>query len=196
MSITTPTANTRSRLISEAQVLLQTRGYDGFSYQDLADRVGIRKASIFHHFSSKADLGAAVLARYREEFAIWRSRRENLPPVERIASYFRLFGRFAAADKACPVAMAESDFFSLSEPMREQALELARAHLEWLTDTLEKGRATGAFRFEGAPRHQAEVIGCIIQGALLSSRLWGTGQLDNVFRQTLRGLGVTGKSES
>lgn len=191
-----PAPDTRSRLIIEAQLLMQTRGYDGFSYQDLADRVGIRKASIYHHFSGKADLGAAALAHHREEFAIWKSRRTDLSPGEKLASYFRLFGRFAQADKACPVAMAESDYFSLSGPMREQALELARAHLEWLTETLEQGHAAGTFHFDGSARHQAEVIGCTVQGVLLSARLWGTDHLDGVFRQTLRGLGVKAKQSA
>ena len=47
----------------------QTRSYGAFSYQDIADALGIRKASIHYHFASKAELGAAVADRYTRRFA-------------------------------------------------------------------------------------------------------------------------------
>lgn len=52
---------TALEIIEAAQELAQTRGYNGFSYQDIAERVGIRTASIHYHFPSKGDLGKAAL---------------------------------------------------------------------------------------------------------------------------------------
>jgi TetR/AcrR family transcriptional repressor of nem operon len=51
-----------------AERLIQTRDYSAFSYQDIADRLGIRKASIHEHFPSKTDLGIAVVERYVARF--------------------------------------------------------------------------------------------------------------------------------
>ena len=54
--------DTRAELLIQAETLVRGRGYAGFSYADLAEAVGIRKASIHHHFPTKVDLGAALVA--------------------------------------------------------------------------------------------------------------------------------------
>jgi TetR/AcrR family transcriptional repressor of nem operon len=48
---------TKTTLLDVAEELLLTRGYNGFSYNDIAEKVGIRKASIHYHFPSKSGLG-------------------------------------------------------------------------------------------------------------------------------------------
>ena len=62
--------NTSTKILDAAQELIQTRGYSAISFQLIAEQVGIRKPSVIHHFPSKASLGVAVIARYRESFAI------------------------------------------------------------------------------------------------------------------------------
>ena len=57
---------THSLLLDLAETLIRKRGYDGFSYADIASDAGIRKASIHYHFPTKPDLGLAVLDRYKE----------------------------------------------------------------------------------------------------------------------------------
>jgi AcrR family transcriptional regulator len=53
----------RDEILDEATRLFAERGYEGTSMADLADRVGMRKASLFYHFASKDELYAAVLDR-------------------------------------------------------------------------------------------------------------------------------------
>jgi len=53
----------RDEIVDEATRLFAERGYEGASMADLAERVGLRKASLFHHFASKDVLYAAVLER-------------------------------------------------------------------------------------------------------------------------------------
>ena len=61
-------SETAEQILDLAEMLIQTRGYSAFSYQDIADSLGIRKASIHYHFPSKADLGIAVVDRYVARF--------------------------------------------------------------------------------------------------------------------------------
>src|ERR1700749_2286302 len=56
------------QILDLAETLIQPRGYSAFSYQDIADALGIRKASIHYHFASKTDLGIAVVDRYVARF--------------------------------------------------------------------------------------------------------------------------------
>ena len=56
-----PQPNTRTRILRVAEYLFAERGYHGTYLREVADGVGIRKASLFHHFAGKAELYQAVL---------------------------------------------------------------------------------------------------------------------------------------
>src|SRR5271170_6591557 len=60
------TANT---ILDVAERLAQTRGYNGFSYADIAAQLSVTKASLHYHFPSKADLGLALVERYSLAFS-------------------------------------------------------------------------------------------------------------------------------
>src|ERR1051326_5309076 len=68
MVSTAPTATTADRILDVAERLVQTRGFNGFSYADIAVEVGITKASLHYHFPTKADLGRALVLRYTAAF--------------------------------------------------------------------------------------------------------------------------------
>ncbi|ULN70352.1 TetR/AcrR family transcriptional regulator [Mycolicibacterium smegmatis] len=62
-------ATTRDRILASARSVAQAQGYGGVSFRDLARDVGIKPASVYHYFPSKADLGVAVARRYWEDTA-------------------------------------------------------------------------------------------------------------------------------
>src|ERR1700722_3453147 len=55
-------------ILDVAEILVQTRGYNGFSYADVAAQLGVTKASLHYHFPSKAELGRTLIERYRIVF--------------------------------------------------------------------------------------------------------------------------------
>src|ERR1700746_1564974 len=59
----------KEAILAAARRIAQAHGYSGLNFRDLADDVGIKAASIYHHFPSKADLGAGVARRYWEDTA-------------------------------------------------------------------------------------------------------------------------------
>ena len=59
-------ANTRSSILDVGERLVQVRGFNGFSYADVAAELSVTKASLHYHFPSKAELGEALIARYAE----------------------------------------------------------------------------------------------------------------------------------
>lgn len=56
----------KEEIVAEATKLFAERGYEGASMGDLAERVGLRKASLFHHFASKDVLYTTVLTQLME----------------------------------------------------------------------------------------------------------------------------------
>ena len=62
-------------ILDAAETMIQSQGYNGFSFREIADQVGIKSASVHYHFPTKADLGAAVARRYTDRFL------DQLPPA-------------------------------------------------------------------------------------------------------------------
>ena len=56
---------TAERLMDLAEARIREAGYGGFSFRDLAAEIGIKSASVHHHFPTKAGMAAAVVRRYR-----------------------------------------------------------------------------------------------------------------------------------
>ena len=61
-------SDTNSRILDVAERLVQLRGFNGFSYADVASELEITKASLHYHYPGKADLGKALIERYASRF--------------------------------------------------------------------------------------------------------------------------------
>src|SRR5258706_15276728 len=93
---------TRSQIVRVARELIQTRSYLGFSFQDIADRVGIRKASLYHHFPSKEALGVEVLRETLLAFEEWSAGLSGTPQ-EQLAAYVQMYRKtLRAGQGVCP----------------------------------------------------------------------------------------------
>ena len=82
---------TAERLMDLAEAHIRKAGYGGFSFRDLAAEVGIKSASVHHHFPTKASMAAAVARRYRDRFFAAVARQPNESPEDAIATYRAAF---------------------------------------------------------------------------------------------------------
>jgi TetR/AcrR family transcriptional repressor of nem operon len=62
----TDTIHTSQQILDIAQRLVQTRGFNAFSYADIANELSVSKASLHYHFASKAKLGVRLIERYED----------------------------------------------------------------------------------------------------------------------------------
>lgn len=170
MASSTPTAH---RILDIAEELVQTRGYEAFSYADIAEVLRIRKASIHYHFPSKAELALVVAVRYREAFArdLARLDRECPDPSGRLLRYVRLFqDGLRQGDHMCLHGMLASDAGTLPEAVRAEVNGYFGEQEQWLSRVLELGRAEGLFGFEGQPDSVAQALLAGLEGAMLLAR--------------------------
>ena len=164
----------RDAIMDAAERLIRTHGYNGFSFREIASEVGIKSASVHHHFPTKVDLAAAVAKRYRERFeaAVIDEERGGASSIE---AWRRLFRRSLMDDRLmclCGVLAVEGD--ALPKPV---ALE-ARAFLENGIKSIAQDSSLG-------PEDGARVL-AQLEGAMLLARSTGNPKL---FDQATRHLG-------
>jgi len=170
-------SSTSDDILACARSLIVAGGYNGFSYADIAEVVGIRKASIHHHFPSKVDLVRTLVARYRQEAEAGMANLElQMPdPLEQLRFYIGYWEACITEASApfCVCALLASQLPVLPE---EVGLEV-RAHFRslsaWLTALLERGAQRGQFQLTNTPRAEAEAFMATVHGAMLSARAYG-----------------------
>ncbi|HUB63441.1 MAG TPA: TetR/AcrR family transcriptional regulator [Methylocella sp.] len=166
---------TRRRLIAEAEVLVRTRGFAGFSYADLAKAVGLSKATIHHHFPAKEDLGAALIANYKERYdaaldAIWK---KSTSGIARIEAYAKLYLDGVRQDQGCLCGVMASERDILPQRLRYGIARFFEEHLVWLQRVLEAGIENGTIRPGVDPAPQAKLVLSALEGMIMLGRLFG-----------------------
>jgi TetR/AcrR family transcriptional repressor of nem operon len=162
-------SDTRERILGSAQLLAQRRGFNAFSYADIAAEVGVRKASIHHHFPSKDDLELALVQRYRQQFGAQLERidAEGLDAAGRLRAYAALYRATLEGGAICLCGMMASDIQALPQALRQPLRAFFDEQADWLATVLEAGRRSGEFAFLGPAPRRARLLLATLQGGLI-----------------------------
>lgn len=187
----TPT-DRQCQILAAAQELIQTKGYTGFSYQDLATRLELSKPTLHHHFPTKEGLGLALIECYSEMLAQMRA--AVLAASDQPAEQLRSFLHFGDQDaeqcehKICPGGALHANLETLPESMQAATRELSSTMHTWLADLLERGRAAGEVQFEGPAPDQAWWLMSVLMGGRQMARTHGPETWEAIARQVERSL--------
>ena len=170
-----PTAETGRRALDIAERLVQTRGFNGFSYADIAEALGVTKASLHYHFPSKADLGERLIERYEAGFldTLAGIDKTQQGAAHKLRRYAKIYADVLRANRMCLCGMLASDYATLPKPMRERVRHFFDENERWLARVLEEGRTTGQLAFKGAPIELARMIVASLEGAMMLARSYG-----------------------
>jgi TetR/AcrR family transcriptional repressor of nem operon len=176
--------DTKEHILSSAQRLVQQRGFNGFSYADVANEVGIRKASLHHHFASKADLGAALVESYAAQFdqALAGIEHSGKTALEKLKAYVAIYRATLDSDRICMCGMLATEALTLDAGMLPKLKRFFARNTEWLAQLLAEGRSQGMFVFDGAAADHARAVLSMLQGASLVCR--SSGDMDAFDRTT------------
>ena len=166
-----------SEIVACAQSLLVSGGYNGFSYADISDAVRISKASIHHHFPSKAELVQSVVRRYREEARNGMAALENtiVDPLAQLQAYTGYWETCIrdGSSSFCICAMLAAELTVIPEPVADEIRGHFRDLAAWLASVLERGVAKGVFHLRADPESEAMSLMATVHGAMLSARAYG-----------------------
>ena len=166
---------TSERILDIAERLVQTRGFNSFSYADIANELGITTASLHYHFRGKAELGQALITRYTERFrgALGRIDREVPDPPAKLEAYAGLYADVLAGKRMCMCGVLAAEYQTLPKPMRRAVTSFFDENQRWLVGVLTNGRTDKTLAFAGPPDEVAQTIISTLEGAMLVTRPYG-----------------------
>jgi TetR/AcrR family transcriptional repressor of nem operon len=187
--------DTRSRILDAGERLVQVRGFNGFSYADVATELSLTKASLHYHFPSKAELGEALIARYAERFAQALAAIDaNVTPAPaKLDAYASLYTEVLREDRMCLCGMLAAEYQTLPDPIRNAVVAFLDNNEAWLALVLEQGREDRSLRFAGTAADTARSIVSGLEGAMLVARPYGAiERFETAAAQLLTSLAGTG----
>ena len=190
---TPATSETSSRILDVAEHLVQTRGFNAFSYADVADALHITKASLHYHFPTKATLGERLIERYRESFlaALRRIDESGREAGAKLRAYVDTYAQVLDRDRICLCGMLSADYATLPKAMQDQLRAFFDANEAWLAEVLRRGRVDRELTFAGPPVEAARVLVAALEGAMLLARTHGDpSRLRSAAERLLGDLGV------
>ncbi len=180
---------TAERILDAAEALMMTRGYNAFSYHDLAPIVGIKTASIHYHFKTKDDLALAVVKRYVDAIVTLQTQADadaTLDAKKKLDLYFAAIrGVAEAEDRICLCGVLGAELNTLGPDVRAAVTAFYRSQEAWIAKVLTRGRRDGELSFSGTAAPLATMAFAAIEGALIIGR--ATGEL-KVYDDTVKAL--------
>lgn len=142
--------STRSDLLTSAEILLRTKGYAAFSYADLADEIGIKKASIHHHFPTKEGMAIAIvesyLFRFRKQLEAIND--ENDDVVDRLKAFAVMFAHSSENGMLPLCGALAAELLALPESLKAMTKDFFEIHLTWLQENIKQGQDQGVLKPE------------------------------------------------
>jgi TetR/AcrR family transcriptional regulator, transcriptional repressor for nem operon len=168
-------ADTAERTLDVAERLVQIRGYNGFSYADIAAELDVTKASLHYHYRGKAELGQALIARYSARFALALESidREASDARGKLDAYVNIYSGVLRGDRMCLCGMLAAEYETLPKPMGEAVARFFQDNETWLTSVFAQGQADGSLSAGITPSQAAQMILSGLEGAMLIARTDG-----------------------
>ena len=168
-----PERDTAQRVLDIAARLVQTRGFNGFSYADIAAELDVTKATLHYHFPTKAELGRALIARYGHDFAALLAEIDgNAESGEhaKLQLYVKIYADVLGQDRMCMCGMLAAEYATLPEAMQRELQRYFDINEGWLARVLDRGRRRRELSFSGSPLDQGRLLVGALEGAMMLAR--------------------------
>jgi TetR/AcrR family transcriptional repressor of nem operon len=174
MARLTRTVGTAERVLDIAERLIQVRGYNGFSYADIAAAMGLTKASLHYHFPSKAELGRRLMERYTERFsgALAAIDKTGGDTRDKLDRYVSIYTEVLANNRMCLCGMLAAEYATLPKSVKAEVTRFFDLNEAWLAGVLEQGASGGRKRLRPAVE-TARMMVATLEGAMMLARSYG-----------------------
>lgn len=167
-------SDTKKEALNLAKHYLQTLGFNGFSFQTIADALGIRKASLHYYFASKEEMGLALLDEYERGYREWVLRVKGLSSKEKLEKMVKGFIRLTEKEQMiCPLGVFSSDYHTVTEKIQKRMKDFHLIQHQWLIATLKQGKKEGSLKKDLDVKAASDLIMATLQGGVQVARIRG-----------------------
>jgi TetR/AcrR family transcriptional repressor of nem operon len=169
------TSDTAARMLDIGERLVQVRGFNGFSYADVASELDMTKAALHYHFRGKAELGQALIERYTLRFTEALAEIDARIPgaPDKLNAYAGLYSEVLRGQRMCLCGMLAAEYQTLPDPMREAVIAFIDLNEAWVEQVLSDGQRAGSITLAGPASDAARLIVSGLEGAMLVARPYG-----------------------
>ncbi len=167
--------DTATQILDVAERLAQSRGFNGFSYADVAAELHLTKAALHYHFAGKAELGEALIGRYSERFAAALEALDSSAygAPAKLEGYANLYLDVLREKRMCLCGMLAAEYQTLPQRMRDAVIHFFDANEAWLQRVVDQGQQDGTLYAAGSAKEIARAIVGGLEGAMLVARPYG-----------------------
>ncbi|KJG11636.1 TetR/AcrR family transcriptional regulator [Photobacterium kishitanii] len=173
---------TAAKIADIAEKYIQCRGFNGFSFRDIQDELGIKTASIHYHYKTKQDLAIVVFERYLERYktALITIEQQQLTAVDKLKALADIFITVRNEGKLCLCGMYASDFYSLTDSLETQLNRFVTFNEQWITQVITDGITKGEFPPQLVASEAARLYFVSLEGCMLISQFKDTNYIQTV----------------
>ncbi len=178
---------TPARILDVAERIVQVRGFNAFSYGDIADELRITTAALHYHYPRKAELGKALITRYSAQFGQRRRAIDSAggAAVAKLDAFAGIYADVLREGRMCLCGVLAAEFGTLSAGMQAAVRAFFEQNEVWLGHVLQQGQAEGTLRLPGSVTDAARMIIGGLEGAMLMAIAY-----DDIERFTTAAAGV------
>lgn len=176
--------DTRTQILELAESLIRQKGYNSFSYHEIAAMLGIKNAAIHYHFPTKEVLGLEVIRENIRRFEIFRSRAKALSEQEQLREFIETYSENCRQGKVCLVGAISVEFSGLPQNLTGVMTGLTSIITDWLTSLLVKGKEKGIFAYRQDARQKALMIITNLAAGIQLARFMG----ENSYKEIVKGI--------
>jgi TetR/AcrR family transcriptional repressor of nem operon len=165
--------NTQSSIMDTAQRFIQQKGFNAFSYADVAKELDIKTASIHYYFPSKTDLGVELMKRYRHSIGevLDQLDQSSLDTQQKLEEYVKAYQAIFTDDgRICLGVMLSSDIVTLHESIQQEVKLFLNLNHHWLAKTMRKGVEQHVFTNITSEEIEADTFLSTLIGSMLIAR--------------------------
>jgi TetR/AcrR family transcriptional regulator, transcriptional repressor for nem operon len=179
---------TPQRILDIAERLMQVRGYNGFSYADVAETLHLTKASLHYHFPSKAELGRRLMERYTRNFlaALAAIDGTSTSARQKLERYVSIYSDVLANNRMCLCGMLAAEYATLPKSVKAEVTRFFDANEAWLAAVMEYGARSEGLKLASPPAEAARLMIAALEGAMMLARSYGeAARFDRVGQRLL-----------
>jgi TetR/AcrR family transcriptional regulator, transcriptional repressor for nem operon len=186
--------DTVQRILDVSQQMLQVRGFNALSYQDVAEAIGLRAGSIEQYFPLKSDLAKALIVRYRKTFAHLHAKinQNTNQPLQKLIQFADLYFDGLRSGRMCLCGMLAEDITVLPPEVQREVLAFFDDNEAWLVQVLSDGVKAGVIELKAAIDTEAKLLLIGLQGAQLMARAYSDLEIfQQIAQRLIAGLALS-----